>query len=453
MSKDKKPVIPGGDPPESKPFIRETVINEKPRMPFWQRLILTLILALVFGAVTAVSFYFTQKFLPKETEASQTPYDGVHFSTDEDPEHTRTAENTTEETLPSETAPAETGTAPADDMSALIRSQLESHNLELKDYRRLYTVLGTLATNVSRSLVTVTATNEEKDWFQTEYTFNTRTFCVIVGITKQEVLILAPAAATVSLSESSALTVTFANLTSAGAYTKATDTTGGLAVLAVPVKNVTSGTISNISELPLGNSFACYTGQPVLAMGAPAGYIKSLRYGMLSYVESGHAAVDNTIRVLHTDISGDENSAGFLVNTDGYLIGWIDPAYSSGGCIGAVGISDLKGYIENLTSGISNGYLGIEGLTVTADIAAQLELEEAGGVFITRCLDRGPAQNAGLQSGDIITFISDQPVTDMSVLRSYLLSMNTEQTVTVTILRSSRSRYQELTYDVKIERR
>ncbi|MBQ4426118.1 MAG: PDZ domain-containing protein [Lachnospiraceae bacterium] len=433
---------------EARPFIRETVIQEEKRTPFWKKLVLTLFLGLVFGAVAAVSAYFTHRFLPGGEETTTTPYAGVSFQTDVDPEQAST--EAPYETQPTQ-EPAET--REPNELDAMIDARINAHNLEIKDFRRMYSVLSSLTTTVSRSLVTVTATNEEQDWFQTDYQFDTKTFGVIVAITSQEVLIAAPAAPTAQLSEDSSLKVTFANLITADAYTKATDSICGIAVLAVPVANLSAGTVNSIAELQLGNSYACTTGQPVFAMGSPAGYIKSIRYGILSFVETGHSTVDNTIRVLHTDISGDENSAGILVNSEGYLIGWIDPDLLIGGCLSAVGISDLKSYLENLTNGISNGYLGIEGVSVTAEMAREFGLEGDGGVFITRCVEDSPAQNAGLQSGDILIRISEQPVTDMNDLRTRLLSMNTEQTVKVTVLRQSRKVYQELTFDVKIERR
>ena len=44
------------EPADNKPYIRETI--EKPRTPFWKKLLLTVFLALVFGAVAAITFVF-----------------------------------------------------------------------------------------------------------------------------------------------------------------------------------------------------------------------------------------------------------------------------------------------------------------------------------------------------------------------------------------------------------
>ena len=173
---------------------------------------------------------------------------------------------------------------------------------------------------------------------------------------------------------------------------------------------------------------------------------------MLTYVNSGIAVPDNTVSLLYTSLIGDESSRGFLIDLDGRLIGWIDPEFLGGTYLTAVGISDLKNYIENLSNGYFGCYLGIEGITVTAEVRAQLGAE-LDGVIISRCLDGSPASEAGLQRGDVITVIGGTLIRSMSDLRAKLLSFTTEQTVTVTVQRLSGRTYREISYDVKLERR
>jgi len=78
------------------------------------------------------------------------------------------------------------------------------------------------------------------------------------------------------------VSVRFTNREVAAAYLKATDKTSGLAMLAVQARGLSEEARQFIQPVTLGNSFGCSMGQPVIAMGAPAGSAGSLRYGMLT---------------------------------------------------------------------------------------------------------------------------------------------------------------------------
>ena len=236
------------------------------------------------------------------------------------------------------------------------------------------------------------------------------------------------------------------------ARSKSTDKTSGLTMLAVTLRSISPATEESLRVIELGNSFLCTAGQPVIAMGIPAGAVGSLGYGMLTYVQDDAAAADNINRMLHTDMRSLPASCGFLISLSGKMIGWFDEDHAVNGCITAVGISDLKSYLQNLSNGLSTAYLGITGRTLSADMKEMLDVEE-GGVYVLSCIDDGPAMIAGLMSGDIITQISGEPVIGMAALRNMLLNMNTEQTVKITVLRRSGSSYQPLDFDIHLERR
>ena len=445
------------DGQENRPFIRETVINEKPATSFGRKLLYTLMLAIAFGVVAAFSFYFTTSRLEGRQTAESSAENTVSFSMDTRPEATEpsvptvpSVPATTESPRPSDPAqPSETK------WQDIAEAMISSHNLELKDIKQLYVLLNTISSRAQRALVTVTATNLENSVFQSEHVYDVQSFGVILAITGGEVLILTPYTSTMQLSENSTLSVTFADLSTAHAYIKAQDGILDMMIMAVHTSELSENTLSAIGVMTLGNSYITYAGQPVLAMGAPVGgIIKSVNQGLLTYIETNIAAEDNSISLLHSNLVGDENSRGFLISLDGYLIGWIDPAYLSGGCVTAVGISDLKSYIEHLSNGYFGGYLGIKGVPLTADLKEKLKINtELGGIYISRCLDDSPAQKAGLQNGDILVEIAGIPIQGISDLREKLLTYTTEQTISITVLRLSGGRYRDLQYDVYIERR
>ena len=75
------------------------------------------------------------------------------------------------------------------------------------------------------------------------------------------------------------------------------------------------------------------------------------------------------------------------------------------------------------------------------------------GVYILHCADDSPALKAGLQRGDILIDFGGTAIRSVDDLRTVLLNYTTEQTASVIVLRKGRSGYQEISYNVPIERR
>ena len=450
------------EPADNKPYIRET-IEGKPPTPFWKKLLLTVFLALVFGAVAAITFVFGSKLADRYIATTESePVESVIFPPD-NPRQNETAGETTAETSSTETESSAESEPPAStedmtnetqDAEAQLREMMESliaaDQPDLTDVRMLYRAATALVSETNRSLTTVSIARKGTDAFGTEYTYDEQSFGIIIASTSKEILILTPYAES-GLTDGS-VSVSFDNGTTAGAYTKSTDSVSGLSVLAVTVRGLDSRTRDSISVIELGNSYLCTAGQPVIALGAPTGAPGSLRYGILTHVSEDVAAEDNNVRILHTDMTSLPGSRGVLIDLSGKLVGWFDETLAENGLIGAVGISDIKSYLQNMSNGLSTAYLGITGESVTSQMKEQLGISE-NGVFILSCIDDGPAMTAGLMSGDIITAISGQPVSGIPAFRTMLLDMNTEQTVKITVLRRSGSVYQPLEYDVHLERR
>ncbi|MBO4873095.1 MAG: PDZ domain-containing protein [Lachnospiraceae bacterium] len=447
MSDDRPENIPGQ---ENRPFIRETVIQEESKTSFGKKFLLNILLAVVFGVVAAFTFGLVQRHLPlTPTESDTAPV--ISFARDET---TTAEENTAGSAETSEARPTDPGVP---DLSAnwiaQIQRMIENRSVGLNDYQKLSRAIGSLKNQVDHSLVILTATRHEESLFQSDYSYESQSFGVIVSRTEEEVLILAPYTSTMAISEASSLSVTFANLFTIGASIKEIDHTTDVMILSVPTANLPESTQNYISVIRLANSNTCFITQPVFAFGAPAGgIIKSFNYGIITYVESGHPMTDNTARLLYTSIPGDASSLGFLVNLDGSLIGWIRPEESGGGTLTAVGISDLEDYIKNLWASKAIGYLGIEGLTLTEEQQEALSLEESG-VYVLRCAEDSPALKAGLQRGDILIDFGGTAIRSTDDLRTVLLNYTTEQTATVIVLRKGPGGYRQIVYDVSIERR
>src|SRR5205085_1394600 len=76
-------------------------------------------------------------------------------------------------------------------------------------------------------------------------------------------------------------------------------------------------------------------------------------------------------------------------------------------------MTDLK------TSGkVTRAQLGVTVQTVSAEMAENLGLKQAGGVIVSSVGHDSAAEHAGLQRGDVITALNGSPVHDMNRLRN-----------------------------------
>src|SRR5262245_1457643 len=109
---------------------------------------------------------------------------------------------------------------------------------------------------------------------------------------------------------------------------------------------------------------------------------------------------------------------GALIDTSGNLVGINTAIYSrSGGSLGigfAIPASSAKQVMEQIieTGSVTRGWIGVEAQEITPEIAESFRLSSTSGVLIAGVLPGGPAQKAGLKSGDILVAIEGRPVKD-----------------------------------------
>jgi S1-C subfamily serine protease len=166
---------------------------------------------------------------------------------------------------------------------------------------------------------------------------------------------------------------------------------------------------AELRPLPLGDSKAVKVGDPVVAIGNPFGFDRSVTTGIVSAIQreiqapSGFSIPD----VIQTDASiNPGNSGGPLLDSGGRVIG-INSQIATGGANGSVGIgfavpiNTAKELLPDLREGerIERAYLGVEMTDVTEDLADDLNLPVEEGALITDVIDDGPADNAGLEAG------------------------------------------------------
>ena len=192
----------------------------------------------------------------------------------------------------------------------------------------------------------------------------------------------------------------------------------------------------------LGSATAMSPGQWVIAIGSPFGLEQSVTVGVLSAMgrQIGMGPYDD---FLQTDASiNPGNSGGPLYNLDGEVIGVNTAVIPFGGGIGfAVPIDTVRDIMPELQEQgyVVRGYIGAGIQDMDLDLAESFGVEPQDGVLIRSADPDGPADEAGLRQGDIITAVDDTPIEDSAQLLSIVAGVSPGDELVIDFLRDRRS--------------
>ncbi|MDQ0990458.1 S1C family serine protease [Streptomyces sp. V3I7] len=209
-----------------------------------------------------------------------------------------------------------------------------------------------------------------------------------------------------------------------------------------------------------GDSEKVEVGQIVLAMGSPLGLSSSVTQGIVSAtgrtVSEGSqdggtgATLGNMVQTSAAINPG--NSGGALVNLDGQVIGIptlaaTDPQLGGGAAAGigfAIPASMVRTVADQIirTGKVTNtgrAALGITARTVVDDSFQPV------GAAVVEVQSGGPADKAGIESGDVITRLGDADVTDLTSLAEALAAAKPGRRTTVTFDRDGTEHKAEVT--------
>ena len=205
----------------------------------------------------------------------------------------------------------------------------------------------------------------------------------------------------------------------------------------------------DLNKLPvivLGNSDALQVGDQVLAIGNPFGVGQTVTGGIVSALGRNQLGINTFENFIQTDAAiNPGNSGGALVDVNGNLMGINTAIYSrSGGSMGigfAIPVSTAKQVLEGIVKDgqITRGWIGVEPQDLNAELAEAFKLKpeaaQAGGVIITGVLQEGPAAQAGIRPGDVITAVNHKPVSNVSQLLTAVASLKPGTPAPFSVLR------------------
>lgn len=191
-----------------------------------------------------------------------------------------------------------------------------------------------------------------------------------------------------------------------------------------------------------GSSEELRVGQWVLAVGSPFGLDQTVTTGIISAKGRKSIGLAEYEDFIQTDASINRgNSGGPLIDLRGRVIGINTAIASQGGGHEGIGFAipiDMVRHITDSLIGegqVTRGWMGIAIQNLTPELAASFDYDGGDGVLISDVLEAGPAADTTLASGDIITAINGDPVSDMAELRHRVARMGPESRIEVSVVR------------------
>ena len=234
------------------------------------------------------------------------------------------------------------------------------------------------------------------------------------------------------------ITVTLADETAFTAEVLGQDQKTDIAVLKIDPGD------TDLTAVPFGDSDSLRVGDWVLAIGNPFGLGGTVTAGIVSARgrDIGNGPYDDFIQ---TDASINRgNSGGPLFNTDGEVIGINTAIFSqSGGSVG-IGFAISSNLAKRVTTQLAEfgttrrGWLGVFIQEVTPDIADSLGLDSAGGALVSSVNEKSPADDAGLEPGDVITSFDGKMIDKMRDLPRIVAETDIGATVDVELMRGGK---------------
>ena len=199
-----------------------------------------------------------------------------------------------------------------------------------------------------------------------------------------------------------------------------------------------------LPAVSFGDSDTARVGDWVIAIGEPFGLGGTVTAGIVSArardINAG--PYDDFIQ---TDASINKgNSGGPLFNMKGEVVGINTAIFSpSGGSIGigfAIPANEAKPVLADLQKygKTRRGWLGVRIQSVTPDIAESLGLKEQKGALVAGVTPGGPAEKAGIKTGDVVLGFDGKPVEDMRHLPRIVAASDIDKEVEVQLWRDGK---------------
>lgn len=201
-----------------------------------------------------------------------------------------------------------------------------------------------------------------------------------------------------------------------------------------------------LQSITLGHSKQLRVGDVVLAIGNPFGVGQTVTSGIVSATGRNMLGINTYENFIQTDAAiNPGNSGGALITANGNLIGINTAIFSrSGGSQGigfAIPIDLARDVMQQIIEHgeVIRGWLGVAIQNITEDLAQSFELASLDGVIISNIIRNGPADQAGLTRGDVITRINGAEVKNVRSALTLISQAKPGSTVKISGIRRGKN--------------
>ncbi|MFM1989832.1 MAG: hypothetical protein RJA99_2789 [Pseudomonadota bacterium] len=214
--------------------------------------------------------------------------------------------------------------------------------------------------------------------------------------------------------------------------------------------------LPDVPAIVLADSDAAKIGDVVLAIGNPFGVGQTVTMGIVSALGRTQLGINTFENFIQTDAAiNPGNSGGALVDTEGRLLGINTAIYSrSGGSLGigfAIPTSTVRSVMEQIVrnGSVVRGYIGVEPQDVTPELAQAFKLPRRDGAIIAGVMRGGPADKAGVRTGDILIDVEGRAIPNTATMLNVIAQIAPGSTARFTFVREGR----ELAVPITVGRR
>jgi serine protease Do len=199
----------------------------------------------------------------------------------------------------------------------------------------------------------------------------------------------------------------------------------------------------NLPTLELGSARRIHQGQLVFAIGSPEGLQNSVTMGVVSSV-GRQPDPDRPMVYIQTDAPiNPGNSGGPLIDMDGYVLGINTLILSEGGGSEGLGFAIPARIVRFVYQSLRKyGHvhrveIGAVAQNITPNLAQGLGLSRNYGVIVSDVLPGGPAEAAGLKTGDIVLSADERPIDTLPALTAAMYLHPLDEVMKLVVLRGN----------------
>jgi serine protease Do len=206
----------------------------------------------------------------------------------------------------------------------------------------------------------------------------------------------------------------------------------------------------DLPALAFADSSQSEVGDVVLAIGNPFAIGQTVTMGIISATGRASMGLDYEDFIQTDAAINPGNSGGALVDAEGRLIGINTAIYSRSGGNQGIGFAiptDLaRGVMVSLIEHgkVTRGYLGVRIQDVTPLLAKEFDLKSGQGALVGEVEPNGPADKAGLKSGDVVLEFNGHKVADSRHLKLEVAETAPGDRVPVEVLRDGSTKSVEI---------